>query len=184
MTTAQREKLNNILDSDHSKVFIECACSTEALKLEVFPENDEPFSNADKQFYITYWSYGKNNEKLSFVQRVTKAWNVFWDNDGGDYHIILNEEQAYMVREFISRHLYDRDLLETLRRENHILHEELMKAQISTDYDRGLDHGHESSLIAIKKYFDEVISETRSGVSRLTTLLDGCLHKLKEFKQL
>ena len=181
MTPETSTQIDSITHPTKTGIFIKCACGAEGVDISV-DSSDEEWSQ-EKTFYLSFWRYGRGPVH-SFKTRLSRAWNVLIGKGYEADEVILNEKEAYQLREFISRHLYDRDLLETLRQENQRLNEALMKTQLSSDYDRGLDHGQESSLAAIKKYFDEMFSGDRSGVSRLTTLLDGCLHKLEKLKQL
>ena len=176
MTSNNIELLEQIVTPYRKTIFIKCACGTEGI--EVSADNTDDWGG-QQTFYISLWSYGRDT-KLSFRQRLSRAWGVLIGKEKDPDEIILQEGEAYQLREFISRHLADRDLIETLLKDNERLNEILMKYQVSSEYDMGYEHAQESLLQCVKEYFVDVIQgNERRGHSRLSSLLDGYLNKLK-----
>lgn len=176
MTSENIQKVEQIVAPNRNGIFIKCACGTEGIDITVSP-SDEEWSE-DKIFYLTMWRYGRGPVH-SFKTRLVRAWQVLIGKGYEADEIILNESEAYQLREFISRHLYDRDLIETLRKDNEALNMALLKYESSAEYDSGYEHGQDAVVRHIKEYFIDVLNnKKRKGTSRISTLIDGYLSKL------
>jgi hypothetical protein len=176
MTSENIEKVEQIVTPNRTGIFIKCACGTEGIDIAVDP-SDEEWSE-EKTFYLSFWRYGRDSVH-SFSTRLSRAWKVLIGKGYEADEIILNEKEAYQLREFISRHLCDRDLIETLRKDNEALNMALMKYQASSEYDTGYEHGQDSLLRHIKEFFDDVTNQReRKGSSRISVLLEGYLAKI------
>jgi len=177
MTSNNIELLEQIVTPYRKTIFIKCGCGTEGI--EVSADNTDDWEG-QQIFYLSLWSYGRDT-KLSFRQRLSRAWGVLIGKEKDPDEIILQEAEAYQLREFISRHLADRDLIETLRKDNERLNDIIMKYECSQEHDTGYQHAQESCLRHINDYFINLLKGTPSpGVSRLSTLLDGYINKIKK----
>lgn len=178
MTYENITKVEQIVNPNKTSIFIKCACGTEGIDISVNLSDEEWYD--EKIFYLSFWHYGNGRSSThSIKERISRAWKVLVGKGYEANEIILNENEAYQLREFISRQLSDRDLIETLRKDKESLNLELIKIQSSSEYVSGYEHGQESVLRYTKEYFDDIIKEKpRTGHSRLSSLLDEYLNKI------
>ena len=68
--------------------YIQCACSSELISLEKWPDEDN-------QIYLSIWQRGyRDNNKLSFFERLRWCWQIFRKGQPFGDCIILNDDNT------------------------------------------------------------------------------------------
>lgn len=90
--------LNN---QDFPSQFQKCSCSSHCLEIERYC--DTPVY--DEGFYVTIWSYGRNSNILGWKERFRWIWKIFRTGSPWADSVILNNEQAKQIINYINQHL-------------------------------------------------------------------------------
>lgn len=91
-------------NSMEKSLFIKCQCSSHCFEIEreadMWGENNE-----SKYFNLTFWTYGRSNEILSWKERLRWMWNIFRTGKPWSDGIIIDDDQAKQITTYINKHL-------------------------------------------------------------------------------
>lgn len=86
---------------DKKSLFEKCQCSTHCFEIEYFCYEPKD----DKGFYLSFWTYARKAEKLCWKERIRWIWNIIKTGNPWSDSIIINNEQAKEITEYINKHL-------------------------------------------------------------------------------
>jgi hypothetical protein len=86
-------------DIKEESLMLKCACSSEAVELTYWPNDDVP-----DEFWFCMWEMAPARP-LCWRERIRWCWNILRKGNPWADNIILNPEQAKQVAEFITKHL-------------------------------------------------------------------------------
>lgn len=82
------------MSEKEDKLFIECACSSEAVELE--------YEKQDNTFYFSIWFRGFRNEKMLWTQRLRFIFRILTKGNIWSDFIILDKKSATKIAKFIN----------------------------------------------------------------------------------
>lgn len=98
----------NILSSGRKKLFIECACGTEAVQITTEFEVIENVSGPDpvvrQEYWLAFYGFGRIR-KNSLVFRLKQALRLLKTGEIYEDMIVMTPEEAKKLSEFITNHL-------------------------------------------------------------------------------
>ena len=101
-----------------TKSFIECECGTHLLEItheiEYFDDPSTNRSRVRQEFWLAMFSYGMDNDKPNIWRRLRIIWNYLRTGKMHADQIILDEDEAKKLRNFITDNLVETEHNETL----------------------------------------------------------------------
>ena len=85
---------------DKNSLFIKCHCSCHLLEVQRYDYNEE-----DEGFYVSMWKFQTWREKLTWKERLRWCWNLITKGNLWADNIILTNEKAKEVANYINKHL-------------------------------------------------------------------------------
>ena len=85
-------------------LFVKCQCSGHVFEVERFVD-DWTDGGHDEGFNLTFWNYGRNDNTLCWRERLRWIWNIFCTGKPWADGIIIENEQAKEITNYINKHL-------------------------------------------------------------------------------
>ena len=90
----------------NKSIFIKCDCHGHLLELEKYDDTDNYFS-------LIYWVLGGYGERMSFIERIKLCYRVMRRGKICDNEIIINDDKAKELSEFINETVKNNKILLT-----------------------------------------------------------------------
>ena len=81
-------------DKDWKTAFIRCECQGEGMSVDYYSD--------EELYYISYWSIGLDNKKLTWWNRLRHCWQVLIKGKAFNDQLILNQKAADELAGFLN----------------------------------------------------------------------------------
>jgi hypothetical protein len=86
-------------EKKEKSLFVKCQCSTHCFQIE------KSVDDWLEGFDLTFWNLGRTNDTLCWRERFRWVWNIFRTGQPWADGIIISNEQAKEISEYINKHL-------------------------------------------------------------------------------
>jgi hypothetical protein len=96
--------MNNFSFTTEDSILEKCQCHGDMFELQRY-KDEICNGHIDEGFNLTFWSLGRSSKKLCWKERWRWIWNILRTGNPWADGIIINNEQAKRIVEYINKHL-------------------------------------------------------------------------------